>query len=158
MPSVLGIDARTRSVDLVFLDENVDAARWHSLPLEKGIAGLRQIRRTYAWAEKLEDVYLVAIEDPFSAGKTQAKQLGRVCGAIVASLPTSIDNDAVWWMRPDEWRMACGLAGNASKADAAEWARATFPGGDIGIYSQDAIDALGVAYAARAINARAIAA
>lgn len=157
MPSVLGCDYSTKAVDLVFLDEDTDAARWHSLPLPKGIAGLRHIRHSYAWAAELEDVYLVAIEDPFSAGRTAAKKLGRVCGAIVASLPSSVPDELIWWLRPDEWRMAIGLPGNGSKAQVAEWARERFAE-QVELYSQDAVDALAMAVAAREINARAVAA
>lgn len=157
MSTVCGCDFSTKAIDLVYLDESTDLARWHSLPLERGIAGTRQIRHAYAWARELEDAYLVAIEDPFSAGRTAAKQLGRVCGAILASLPVSVPDEHVWLLRPDEWRMACGLAGNASKADVAAWARERF-GEQVAIYSQDAVDALCVAYAAREINARAVAA
>jgi Holliday junction resolvasome RuvABC endonuclease subunit len=151
MASVLGCDYSTHSVDLVYLDEDTLAARWHSIPLERGIAGVRAIRHAYAWQEKLEDVYLVAIEDPFSAGRTSAKQLGRVCGAILASLPTEHE---VWLMRPDEWRMACGLAGNAGKLLVADWVRERVP--EVELWSQDACDAYAMAYAAREINARAV--
>ena len=155
---MLGVDFSSRAVDLVYLDESTDCARWHSIPLERGVAGTRQIRSAYAWAAELESVYLVAIEDPFSAGRTAAKQLGRVCGAIIASLPPSVPDEHVWLMRPDEWRMACGMAGNATKAQVAVWARERFAIDGLDMWPQDAIDALCVAYAAREINAKAVAA
>jgi hypothetical protein len=151
MSRVCGIDLSTRSVDLVFLHETENAARWHSIPLERGIAGVRSIRRAYSWQAELEDVYLVAIEDPFSAGRTQAKQLGRVAGAILSSIPANLE---VWMMRPDEWRMACGMAGNASKRAVADWVRERMP--EVEMWSQDAADAYCIAYAAREINARAV--
>jgi Holliday junction resolvasome RuvABC endonuclease subunit len=151
----LGIDYSSRAVDLCFLDADTLDAHWHSLPLERGIAGLRQIRYAYSWASELEDVYLVAIEDPMSAGRTSAKQLGRVCGAIVAALPRSVPTEHVWTLRPDEWRMAIGLPGNGSKAQVAAWAHDMF-GVQVELYSQDAVDALAMAFAAREINARAL--
>lgn len=158
MSSVLGIDYSTRAIDLVYLDESTDAARWHRIPLEKGIAGIRQIRGGYAWAAELEDVYLVAIEDPMSVGMTQAKVLGRICGAVTAALPRSHE---VWLMRPDEWRMACGMKGNASKAAVYEFAILMGQEGgseDWFRLPQDACDAFCIAYAARSINAKAVAA
>lgn len=156
MSYVLGIDYSTKAIDLVFLDESAEACRWHSIPLARGIAGIRQVRHAYAWARELEDVYLVAIEDPYSAGRTAAKTLGRVDGAILSSLPSRIASEHVWRLRPDEWRMACGLPGNAPKRDVAEWAKRF--GSQVELWPQDAVDALAMAYAAREINARAVAA
>lgn len=165
MSSVLGIDYSTRGIDLVYLDESTDAARWHHIPLSKGIAGLRQIRHTYAWGAELEDVYLVAIEDAFSAGRAQAKHLGRVAGAVVASLPLSIADEHVWVMRPDEWRMACGMKGSAGKDEVMRWAHENLgargwliDAADLLTWGQDACDAYCIAYAAREINAKAVAA
>ena len=155
MPSVLGIDYSSRAVDLVFLDESTDTARWHSIPLERGVAGARSVRQKYAWGSALDDVYLVAVEDPMSAGLTVAKQLGRVCGAILSSLPWTLSDDLVWMLQPSEWKLACGLSGNASKQDVARWALERF---DCGMWSQDALDAVCMAHAARDINARALAA
>jgi hypothetical protein len=104
-------------------------------------------------------VYLVAIEDPFSAGRTAAKQLGRIAGAILASLPASVPDDLVWTLRPDEWRLANGLSGNAPKSMVASWARERFMDLDwLDMASQDALDALAIASAAREMNARAVAA
>lgn len=156
MSSVLGIDYSTKAIDLVYLDETSDAARWHRIPLETGIAGIRKMRHAYAWAAELEDVYLVAVEDPMSVSMTSAKKLGRVCGAVMACIPQSLE---VWLMRPDEWRMACGMAGNASKAAVMEFA--LLMGQEAGTEDwfrlpQDACDAYCMAYAAREINAKAI--
>lgn len=156
MSRVLGIDYSTKAIDLVFLDESSDAARWHSIPLARGTAGIRQIRHAYSWARELEEVYLVAIEDPMSVGRSAAKVLGRVDGAILSSIPERISSDQVWRLRPDEWRMACGLAGNCPKSDVAGWALERFP--IISLWPQDAVDALAMAWAARDINAKAIAA
>lgn len=160
MRRVLGIDYSSRSVDLVYLDETTDAARWHSIPLPLGVvAGARAVREEYAWSANLEEVYLIAIEDAYSAGRVTAKGLGRVCGAILASLPSTFPREHVWIMRPDEWKLTCGLSGKARKLQVAEWARERFAAIDgIELWSQDALDALCIAYAAREINAKAVAA
>ena len=150
MSAVLGIDYSTKAVDLVFLDENEDSARWHSIPLERGFDGIRKIRHAYAWQRELEDVYLVVLEDPMSAGRTAAKQLGRVSGAIGTCLPVET---VCWLLRPDEWRMACGLPGNGSKAQVASWAASRF---DCEMWSQDALDALAMAWAGREMIRRAV--
>lgn len=63
MSRTLGIDCSTKAVDLVFLDEDSQTARWHSIPLPKGIAGLRTIRWTYSWAAELEREGYIAVTE-----------------------------------------------------------------------------------------------
>ncbi|MDW8339736.1 MAG: hypothetical protein RMM28_11415, partial [Thermoleophilia bacterium] len=148
-----------------------DAARWHHLPLPAGaVRSARELRRAYAWAAETEDVYLIAIEDPYSPRYGTAKRLATVAGAILASIPDAFADELIWLLRPDEWRLACGLPGNASKEHArlfceskrlaAAQRRAGGPVSagavQVGDWPQDACDAFCLAWAAREMNRRGL--
>lgn len=158
MSAVLGCDFASAAIDLVYLDETEDRARWHRIPLEPGWQSARKMRHVYAWGSELADVYLAAIEQPLSMQRNSIAALNRVQGAILASLPLELD---VWLLAPREWKAGIGLKQNVS----------TQPGkpGALGLrlwalkhgadeeWPLDACAALAMAYTAREINQRAIA-
>jgi Holliday junction resolvasome RuvABC endonuclease subunit len=160
MSSVLGIDLSTRAIDLVKLDESTNAATWTRVELEgkTALERLRNItkdsihRHTGFW----DDVYLVGIEAPMSRQQpgTLAK-LSRVFGAVVACLPPLLE---VWEVSPVAWRKELGLPGNASKEECADAVRNIHMSITSYNWPQDALDAYAVAYYARQVNARGIAA
>ena len=159
LSTVLGIDLSSRAVDLVKLDETTNAATWQPLYLE-GASAFERLRdvHDYMRAVAFDDVYLVAIEAPMSRGQpgTLAK-LSRVFGAVVACIPRELE---VWEVAPAAWRKELGLPGNASKDECAEAVEIL---GRIYLstglrWSQDALDAYAVAYYAREVNARGVAA
>jgi hypothetical protein len=176
MSSVLGIDLSTRAIDLVKLSENDNAATWTRVELEgkTALERLRSLRYEMTvgyWTPRdssffFDDVYLVAIEAPMSRGQpgTLAK-LSRVFGAVVVCLPSSLE---VWEVSPVAWRKELGLPGNASKGECAAVVRRlvsppaySVSGSPEDFYPswpQDALDAYAVAYYARQVNARGIAA
>ncbi len=170
MSRVLGIDLSSFAVDLVLLDEDRDEAEWTRLVLgdEKTTAldRLRQVPTLMPRASFYDDIYLIAIEEPYGSNQagTQAK-LNRVLGAVVACLPSNVQ---IWTVMPGDWRRALGLKGNASKEEAAltvcairqealsRWNVAHWPHREWEVWPQDACDAFAVARYARDRNQRAI--
>ena len=157
--NVLGIDFASAAIDLVYLDENEDVARWHRIPLEAGWTSSRKIRHAYAWRSELEGagVYLVALEQPMGQERNTIAALSRIQGAILGALPLSLD---VWLLPPAEWKLGIGMKGNASTqkgkpgaGELVEWA--LDHGAGVG-WPIDACAALAMAYTAREINAKAI--
>lgn len=169
MSAYVGVDLSTRFVDLVKLDEESDRAEWVRVPL----VGENAIDRARSYRDQMrdafisqyglmsapgwhwwDDVILCALEDP--AGRGDTRKIARVQGVVIASIPARVH---VWTMAPSEWRKACGLPGNCSKLEVAEWAgrkrleaewatSRTIPPS----WNSDACDAYCIAYAARAIN------
>ena len=154
-----GVDVSTRAVHIALLDFDSDAAEVQvydatdcegdALVRARTLADLLPSRRSSLW----DDVGLVAIERPMGPGTKAVGDMMLVVGIVVAHLPPEIP---VWLLGPTEWRKGCGLAGNASKQDVADFARWTLgaPLSD----PQDALDARCIAYAARALNAAGMAA
>lgn len=172
MSSVLGIDLSTKAIDLVRLDETTNRADWTRIELE-GKSAFDRLRhlplmmRHPAYGLDFDDVYLAAIEAPMSRGQsgTLAK-LSRVFGAVVACLPPALE---VWEVAPAAWRKELGLSGHASKEEVARSVRSLMAVyGDTTItfdfthpcfqWPQDALDAYAIAYYARQVNARGVAA
>lgn len=153
---VVGIDGSTFHLDLVKLDLDSDRAEWtrHSLPSEKlawdRIQGARSLPLggTY-W----DDVCLVGVEQP--AGKGDSPLLiSFTLGVLLAHVPERIP---VLRLMPAEWRKACGLPGNCSKAVVSLFFESKTFEADRALYRatincQDARDAYAIAYAARSIN------
>ena len=163
---VLGIDYSTRALDLVavpFDGEDLDDAVWRRIDLTGGerydgqgtfTAALRVRERLghgFDWA----DVGLVYIEDPMSVSMATAKALGIVGGAIVASLPLHVRAGAVLnSIRPEDWKRVLCDSPHASKRTVRARVEAL---GFLQLGTgQDAFDAAGIAWAARAENQRAI--
>lgn len=156
--NVLGIDFSSSAIDLVYLQEDADIARWHRIPLEPGWQGVRKIRHSYAWAGELEGagVYLVALEQPMSSFRNSIAALNRIQGGILCSLPLELD---VWLLAPGEWHAGIGLGRNVStqkdpgRAALVSWA---LPHGADESWPVDACAALAMAHTARGINERAV--
>ena len=160
MSSVVGIDLSSRAVDLAKLDESADHAIHTRISLERD-------KRAKAWDRTLlvpelmpkagywDDVYLVAIEIPFGAGTGAVAGINRVVGAVAASLPAQLREPyRCWAVRPGEWRTWLGLHGKPD-VQLIEQLGLVLEGPYAA--SQDARDALCIAYYARETNAAALA-
>jgi hypothetical protein len=160
--NVVGIDLSSRAIDLVRLAESSGLASHERIDLEQATG-----KRATAWERTLalpalmpaaswwEDVYLVAIEAPYGAGTGTIAILNRVLGAVAAGLPASLQHpERAWIVRPDEWKGRLGLNRKPSAADIAELGLVM-----LGEHAdtQDARDALCVAYYARELNAQGLA-
>jgi hypothetical protein len=161
MSTVVGIDLSTRAIDLVRLDETLNRASHERISLEA--VG----KRATAWERTLalpalmpqaswwDDVYLVALEAPYGPGTGTIAILNRVLGAVAASLPAALQRpERAWIVCPDEWKGRLGLRAKPSRDDIAR----------LGLVlhgehadTQDARDALCVAYWARELNAQGLA-
>jgi Holliday junction resolvasome RuvABC endonuclease subunit len=156
MSSVLGIDLSSFAVELVKLDETTSAAGWTHVHLHGGNAlqRLRDLpRQMPRWGSGwYDDVYLVAIEAPYSTGQagTLAK-LSRVFGAITMCVPPRLE---IWEIAPHDWRRELELPGNATKERGN--ARAVELGAPRDWKDENAYDAFSVAWCARQINDRGI--
>jgi hypothetical protein len=148
-PHCVGVDISTHAIDLVRLDENGNTADWRSIALIGSTAWdrVRSIRTRMPPSSWWDDVYLCAVERPFSRTRNDAVRLAQ--GAVVATIPSRIE---VWEVAPQTWKAALGIPyGTKPTADA-------FPDGLVEAdWPQDARDALGVALYARNTNATGIA-
>lgn len=147
-PCVVGLDFSSHNIDMVALDEETDEATWQRIPLQGKTAWDRLLdwrEHEYVSAD-WETCYLAAIEFP---QPDQQRVLARMMGAIVARIPGRVP---VWQFQPAEWRRGCGMAGNASKQDAADFAVARWSNRDRVFLPQDALDAYCIAWAARELN------
>lgn len=155
--TVLGIDFKAEAIDLVFLE--LDNRHVYRLRVE--LAGVdsfqraRSIRRLFPSRRYLEDemrVILAGVEKPFSVHHKAGSPLMRYQGAIAVLLPAELP---VLELTPQQWRHELGLpkAGpNATKHHVRARVIELYPPAER--WGQDAIDALAIAHAARAIDAR----
>lgn len=131
--TVLGIDVSTLAVDLVYLDDDTDAATWQRIQLpkrkpaprgekkpahetaEESTAAIRIIRATFPRRHALETagVWLVAIEDPIGEFAHSAKWLGEITGAVKALIPPELETVS---LTPQAWRKANGIPPTGEKA------------------------------------------
>lgn len=150
--NTLGIDLSSRAVDLVLVDENADTATWEQIELE-GKTAFDRLRAVHAlmpqpgWYEA-HGVYLIAVEMPESRMRPSLRAQLPVFGAVVAALPDDIE---VWCLAPADWKRPMGLGQAKPSSD-------DFPTFDTDGWTQDSLDALGVALYARDENATGIAA
>ena len=155
MSAVLGIDLSSRAIDLVLLDETTAEASWTRLELTGATSFERcrdvaRVMPSRSWLEE-RGVYLAAIEKPTAASFVSAAAQFPVFGAVAVSLPASLE---VWSLTPAEWKRELRV-GLQRKPTVAEIAAVV---GDVAYsWPQDALDACGVAYAARELNQRAVA-
>jgi hypothetical protein len=157
---IAGIDVSTRAVDIIKLPLDGDNAQWDHYDLV-GPTALERVCWTFYDIPKgtyWDNVALVAIERPYGPGRDILFHLHLVVGAVIAALPARLRPP--WIMHPTEWRKACGLSGNASKADVLRFAAdQVYDLAAIPVrhwkterWPQDAYDAYCIAYAARALN------
>jgi len=166
VPSVVGCDLSSKAIDLVKLDEASNRASWVRCEL----AGADAWERTLSIREALwladghagswwDDVYLVAIEKPVN---DQQRVLGRVQGAILASLPAALRHPhCCWEVHPSTWKAGLGLKGKPTWTDIERLSGTPFPihGSDFwAADDQNALDAYALALWARDENAKAVAA
>lgn len=150
MPSVVGIDLSTRAIDLVLLDENANEATHRRIELagDSAFERCRDIRDKMPAASWYDQVYLIAIERPFSQSRNDTVRLAQ--GAILATLPR---HTPVWEVAPQTWKAHLKFKGRGKPG----WADFPFtPSADAGVWPQDALDALAVALYARDTNAAGI--
>jgi len=110
-----------------------------------------------------DDVYLVAIEEPFARVKGKSLLiLNRVVGAVVASLPPELRvPERCWLVAPHEWKAGLGLKGKPSPDDIERIAGTAnpFTGSEFREpASENARDAYCIAMWARDLNAKGVAA
>lgn len=152
MSAVLGIDLSSFALDLVLLDETTAEAQWHRFELSGADAfeRCRDVARAMPSSSWFDDVYLCAIEKPVSASFRAASAQLPVFGAVAVLLPERLP---VWSLSPSEWKRELRIP-LARKPIADEIAAVV---GDVAhSWPQDALDACGIAYAAREANRRAI--
>ena len=153
---VAGIDFSTHSVDVAFLDYEADEVRLRRVDVHAGDAfraamSLRGRFRSDEW----EDVLLVYVERPFSQSRRTVAALMRMQGAILASLPTDVTREArVNEISPQAWKQVLTGRAGASKDDVVN--RLLELDFDLEGAHQDAWDALGIAWAGREENRRAV--
>jgi Holliday junction resolvasome RuvABC endonuclease subunit len=145
-----GIDISSFAVDLVFLDEETNHARWRKVRLDTGPGNAfdrcRRVRALMPPISAWEDqVLTAAIEKPMSVSFNAAAPLMRVQGAVIACLPRSMP---LAELRPDEWKTACGLKGNADKSVVRRFVLDTWDDPPIGL-DENACDAYAIAWAWR---------
>ena len=159
--SVAGIDLSTHSIDIVVLDDETDAVvqtahvpvqqYMEGWPIWSSVRALSSVFPTHHWFHE-HGVWLVGLEDPMSIGKGVVKKLALVTGAVLTLLPRSV---TVIPLPPDEWKKeTCGVP-KAKKPEVAAWVGRTWPSVPA-VVSQDTLDAYAIAYAARAVNGRAV--
>jgi len=161
MSVVVGIDLSSRAIDLVRLAESSGLASHERIDLEAVGKRATAWERTLALPSLMppaswwDDVYLVAIEAPYGAGTGTVAVLNRVLGAVAASLPAPLQRvERAWIVRPDEWKSRLGLNRKPSADDVA--ALGLLLSGELA-GTQDARDALCVAFYARELNAQGLA-
>jgi Holliday junction resolvasome RuvABC endonuclease subunit len=160
-----GIDYSSVAIDVVRLELDSDEARWDRILLDptgklEALERARRVRELMparsAWAD--DGVVTIALEDPRGPTFKGSIPLARVQGAILACLPGPGDVDVIA-LAPWEWKMACGLSGNAKKVLIREWVLRLWSLTNLpDRYTQDALDAYAIAWAARSLCEKAAAA
>ncbi len=160
MSTVAGIDFSGKAVDVVLLDETTPDAQWHRFELldatpHDACRNLRHALPSWGWWEQ-QNVYLACLEAPRGQHIRAYLWTLPLFGAILDRLPPR-DRLEVWSMPPAEWKKP--FTGNGNAAKELVKARCVELGfGDAPDIPQDAYDAYGIAWAARELNAKAIAA
>lgn len=165
--AVLGVDVSTRAVDLVYLDDDTDAATWQRIAFPKrkpvkapdgtksidsaaeSTRAIRILRHTFPRRHALEQagVWLVAIEDPVGHHAHTQKWLGEITGAVKALIPPELP---VVSIQPGDWKEIAGLPRGAKKAVVTPHARRHLELiQNVDGWPPDAFDAYLVATAAR---------
>jgi Holliday junction resolvasome RuvABC endonuclease subunit len=159
---VLGIDYSTRSVDFVvipFDGERLEDADWKAVALVHGgelqhpVAAALQVRERLAGLLGWDSIALTYIEKPFSQNRRTLATLSVIEGAIIASLPLSVRKGALNEIDALSWKRVLTGHAKASKDDVRLCVE------ELGLergLPQDACDAAGMAWAARAENQAAI--
>jgi hypothetical protein len=153
--NVVGIDVSTRAVDMVKLPFDSNDAQWFRFEGAGRYAHDRilDMRGQLPRGEWWDDVALVCIERAAGRGTGAVIDIAVMTGLVISVIPARLP---VWRMSPGEWRKECGMKGNATKADVAEWVQHDAP--STWSWPQDACDAFCIALAARAVNERQVAA
>lgn len=164
---IAGIDYDTRYVHIVLIPDEGWQPEYHRVHLastgDYGVSSARSIRLTFpgrTWWEERR-VWLAGLELTYSHDARTAGALGRIQGAILATLPADIP---VIPTPPNEWlRVFTGRAKlPARKAERKQLAReqteALAGENTVSGWHQDGYDAYGIACAVRAMNEDGIAA
>ena len=157
---IAGIDVSTKQVAIVLLNDDQDFADRYTFPL----AAEGGDRPAWAAARSVQDVlprptglfwdpvWLIGIEDPYTVSRGTAKAYGLILGAVLTMLPRDVP---VLPLPSTEWkRETCGVA-KAKKPEVAAWVFRTWANVPA-LTDQDTLDAYAIAYAARAVNERAV--
>lgn len=167
---ILGLDFDVRAIHLALLDDYTDRARYVPVAIadKRGsFEAARNVRQaTAALPPDLlyalrELVWLAAVEKPFSQSRGTAHTYGLLTGAILPLIPRHVP---LLPLVPNErvagWKANSVGKTNASKPEIALWATGKLAraGCSMAGWTQDGLDAYSIAYAARALNQRGIAA
>jgi hypothetical protein len=165
--SFAGIDYSSTAIDVVRLELDSDEARHDRILFDStgkldALERARRVRELMpprsAWAD--DGVVTIAIEDALGQFFKGSIPLARVQGAVLACLPPAGSDPPVLALKTAEWKMACGLSGNAKKAEVRSFAEGHWTSGDPFLFrgfilTQDMADAFCIAWAARSICERA---
>lgn len=122
-----GIDYSTQAVDIVLIDADTGQPEWQHYDFTghdafercRSVRDAMPPRTATIW----DDVLAIGIEAPMARGKlgrALMEKLALIQGGILACLPAAT---LAAPLRPPEWRVACGLKGNATKEEVARFAR-----------------------------------
>lgn len=160
---VAGIDASSRAIDIVLLDEDTNQGKHHRFELDgdTAINRARSVNWHLPTGSFWDDVYLVGIEESYSVTFRAAVAQALVRGAVAARLPATIGFIPI---PPNEWqRLFLGLEPDEKLPRDRKQRkklirrRAVELGfGDAPDLPQDAYDAYGIAHAVRTLNRQAI--
>jgi hypothetical protein len=161
-----GIDYSSEAIDVVRLELDSDEARWDRILLDttgrlNALDRARLVRDRMparsAWAD--DGVVTIALEDPRGPTFKGSIPLARMQGAILTCLPHPGWKPPVLPLTTQEWKMACGLGGNCKKELVREWVLRRWSLTNLpDRYTQDALDAYAIAWAARSLCEKAAAA
>ena len=155
---VVGTDFSTKRIDMVELDLDEDHAVWASHEMQGKVMEdrIRYMERVVddfpvtALPDKhslfWDDVIAVGLERPI--GRFNAGPLNMMLGALLTRIPP--DTLVKLWT-PSAWKKQTLGKGNALKSDVQAWARSsTIRAYTWDAWSEDAFDALAIAWATRA--------
>lgn len=148
---VAGLDFSTKALDVVLLDDDTESWIWKTFPIHgrtpfDRAQDIRFTLPTTTWWEE-RNVRLIAVEEPRGHQNAVTQlALGSLYGAIVARLPRSIPACAY---TPSEWKRPFTGNGNAPKELVR---RCALEHGLPDDMPQDAYDAYGIAWTARALE------
>jgi hypothetical protein len=138
-----GLDVASTHLDIVTVDLDSEAIKWHRLPGgKKGWDTARSMRDVLPHPSYWEGIALLAIERPIGQRSNVIWAQGLVIGAVLSRVPASV---VIQDFQANEWKKLVGLPGGASKGEVMAWASEF---GATSEWDEHACDALGIVHAA----------
>lgn len=142
-----GLDVAATHLDIVTVDLDTWATKWHQLPGgKKGWETARSMKEVLPHQSYWDDIALLAIERPVGARASVIWAQGLVIGAVLALVPPGV---VVQDFQANEWKTLVGLAGGASKEAVMAWASEF---GATSEWDEHGCDALALVHAALNAN------